>query len=310
MTKHVEEKLEKIPLVNSAVRFLKKISLPGYQGFSFYDLIELYVLGIFKGALTSRASAVAFNFFTAIFPFLLFILIVMPYIPIDNFREDFLIFLDSFLPPQTSEFFFKNIFENINNSQGGLLSSVFFLALFLMANGVNSLFSGFEFSYHTQITRPFIRQYLYAFWVALILATLLILTVVGLGYFQLYVINPLNSTLETQGVQQGALLAIMAKNLFFIIMVFLASATIFYYGTKEGKNTRFFSVGAIFTTFLIIVTSYFFGIYIEEFSRYNELYGSIGALLILLLFIWLNCNIVLLGFELNASLNRLKGLNK
>ena len=112
MTKPIEDKLEKIPIVNLLVRLLKRIKLPALEGLSLYDLMELYIIGIAKGALTSRASAIAFNFFTAIFPFLLFILFVIPYIPIDDFKEEFLAFLESFLPPQTSEFFFTNIFDN------------------------------------------------------------------------------------------------------------------------------------------------------------------------------------------------------
>ena len=79
------------------------------EGLSFYDLIELYITGIVKGALTTRASAIAFSFFMALFPFLLFILIVIPIIPIDDFKIEFLNFLNSFLPPTTSDFFFKNI---------------------------------------------------------------------------------------------------------------------------------------------------------------------------------------------------------
>ena len=89
-------------------------------------------------------------------------------------------------------------------------------------------------------------------------------------------------------------------------MVYLATATLYYFGTKEGRHTRFFSIGALLTTLLIILTSYLFGIYIENFSQYNKLYGSIGALLILLLYLWLNANILLLGYELNASLTLLK----
>ena len=89
-------------------------------------------------------------------------------------------------------------------------------------------------------------------------------------------------------------------------MVYLATATLYYFGTKEGKHSKFFSVGALFTTLLIILSSYLFGVYIENFSQYNKLYGSIGALLILLLYLWLNANILLLGYELNASLQFLK----
>jgi membrane protein len=89
-------------------------------------------------------------------------------------------------------------------------------------------------------------------------------------------------------------------------MLYLATATLYYFGTKLGKHSKFFSVGALLTTLLIILTSYLFGVYIENFSQYNKLYGSIGALLILLFYLWLNSNILLLGYELNATIRRLK----
>jgi len=310
MTKPIEDKLEKIPIVNLLVRFLKRIKLPALEGLSLYDLMELYIIGVVKGALTSRASAIAFNFFTAIFPFLLFILIVIPYIPIEGFRVEFLEFLDSSLPPQTSEFFFNNIFENIDGKQrGGLLSSVFVLSILLMANGVSAVFSGFESSYHEQLVRTAFKQYLYSLGVAIILAVLVIMTVAVFGYFEIYIMKPLLDSLSENGYNEtGSSVGWIrvAKYLFFVLMVYIATATLYYFGTKEGKASKFFSVGALFTTFLIITTSYLFGIYIENFSQYNELYGSIGALLILLLYLWLNATILLLGFELNAALHRIK----
>lgn len=306
MTKPIEDKLKKIPVLNLVVRVLKKIKLPGFVGLSIYDLMELYVIGIAKGALTTRASAIAFSFFTAIFPFLLFVIILIPYIPIEGFKVEFLAFLESFLPPKTSDFFFSNIFGNIEQTErGGLLSSVFVLSILLMANGVNAVFSGFENSYHEQLSRNVFKQYLYALGVALILAVLLIITVAIYGFFQIYIIK----NLEAYGIfnhENAQFWVVTAKYLFFVVMVYLATATLYYYGTKEGKNTSFFSVGAWLTTLLIILTSYLFGIYIENFSKYNELYGSIGALLILLFYLWLNSNILLLGYELNASLNKLR----
>lgn len=310
MTKHIEDKLSKIPILNLIVKFLKSIKLPGFEGLSIYDLIELYIIGIAKGALTSRASAIAFSFFTAIFPFLLFILILIPYIPIEGFDMEFSNFLESFLPPNTSDFFFKSIFENLQgNQQAGLLSSVFVLSILLMANGVNSVFSGFENSYHQQLTRNVVKQYLYAMGVALILAFLVIITVAVIGYFEIYIIPNLFETLEGQGLahkENSTLWITIAKYVFYVVMIYLATAILYYFGTKEGRDSRFFSIGALLTTLLILLTSYLFGIYIENFSQYNELYGSIGALLILLFYLWLNSNILLLGFELNVSLNKLK----
>ncbi len=310
MSKPIEERLDKIPIVNLIVRFLKKIKLPGFEGLSIYDLLEMYVIGIVQGALTTRASAIAFSFFTAIFPFLLFIIILIPYIPFEGFQVQFLAFLDTFLPPQTSEFFNQNIFENIStNSQGSLLSTVFLLSMFLMANGVSAVFSGFEHSYHDQLTRNFFNQYLYALGVALILAFLVVLTVGVLGYTQIYIVQPLYENISGEDIESskaGLFWLNTAKFIFSTIMVYVATATLYFFGTKEGRQSKFFSIGAFFTTLLILLTSYLFGLYIENFSQYNELYGSIGALLILLFYLWLNSNIILLGYELNASLQQLR----
>jgi len=310
MTKPIEDKLSKIPIVNILFKFLKRLKLPGLEGLSFYDLAELYIIGIAKGALTTRASAIAFSFFMALFPFLLFVLIVIPYVPIDDFKIEFLKFLESFLPPNTSEFFFQNIFENIDQSQrGGLVSTVFLLSIILMGNGVNAVFSGFTNSYHEQISRNAIRQYLYALSVSLILAFLLIFTIVVLGYFQIYVVQKVLDVLGNRGYQvesQTVFWFDVAKYVFFVIMVYLATATLYYFGTKEGKYSNFFSIGALLTTILIILISYLFGLYIENFGQFNKLYGSIGALLILMFYLWLNANILLLGYELNASLNNLR----
>lgn len=307
MSSFKKNKIDKIPLLNWLTKFLKQIKLPGFEGLSVFDLLEMYVIGIFKGALTTRASAIAFSFFTAIFPFLLFVIILIPYLPFDNFKVNFLNFLNSFLPPHTSDFFNHNIFENIDKTHtSGLLSTVFLVSMFLMANGVNAVFSAFENAYHQQLNRNFIKQYMHAFGVAIILVVLLILTVIGFGYAQLYLIHPILERFTADDTMQELLWITRAKYFFFILMTYISMATLYYFGTKDGKLSSFFSVGALFTTFLILLSSYLFGLYIENFSTYNELYGSIGALLILLFYFWLNANIILLGHELNATLQLLK----
>ena len=148
--------------------------------------------------------------------------------------------------------------------------------------------------------------------VALILSLLLILTVAVLGYFQFYVVNNLLDFFQDYGYEsrrKADLWKRAAQYSFFVIITFFATATLYYLGTREGRKASFFSVGAVFTTILIMVTSFLFGIYIENFSSYNELYGSIGALLILLFYLWLNANILLLGFELNMTIVELKKQN-
>lgn len=302
MSDEVEKRLLKIPVINIIVRLLKNIKLPSFKGLSVYDLLEMYTIGIIKGALTSRAGAIAFSFFMAIFPTLLFLLNLLPYIPIDNFQQDFMANIMSLLPPETNVFFEGIIEDIVKQRRGGLLSSTFLLSIFLMANGVNAIFGGFEYSYHIEETRNFFRQYLYALGVGLILALLLIFTVAVLIYFEILI-----GSLQNSGyLNNNELWYTLAKNVFFLTMIYFIIAILYYFGTTGTHKVRFFSPGALMTTILILLTTYLFRIYITNFSQYNELYGSIGALLILMLYIWLNANILLLGFELNASLNSLK----
>lgn len=281
----------------------RKIPILGSGGLSFYDLWEIYSQGIIKGTFSTRASAIAFSFFMALFPFLIFILNLIPYISfIDDFQLQFLTFMDSLLPPTTADFFNDILLDIASTPRGGLLSVTFILSIFLMTNGINAIFTGFEFSYHTDRNRSMVRQYFVAIGISIIMALLLLITVIMAVYLT-YAVDDLNK-LGIFG--SGSTSAIIVKYIAFTILVYIAVATLYYFGTKEGRQAHFFSIGAIFTTFLILLNTYFFGLYIENFSSYNELYGSIGALLILMVYIWLNSNILLLGYELNASLLKLR----
>lgn len=284
-------------------RKAKSVILPGMEGLSFYDLLIIFYAGLVKGTFSTRASGISFSFFMALFPFLLFMLNLIPFITfIDDFQIQFLDFIDSLLPPETTGFFNDIFYDIAARKRGGLLSFVFLLSIILMANGVNAIFTGFEFSYHTKENRSIVRQYIIALGISLILAFLLLVTVVVTVYLT-YIMEDLKSV----GVVSNEVLwADVGRYITFVLMIYLVVATLYYFGTKEGRLSRFFSVGALFSTVLILITTFLFGLYIENFSAYNELYGSIGALLILMVYIWINSNILLLGFELNASLIKLK----
>lgn len=317
MSAEIEKRIKKIPIINWVATALKKIKLPGFEGLSVYDLIEMYIVGVVEGALSTRASSIAFSLFLALFPLLIFMITLTPYffeyISIGNskFDADFLSFLESFLPTATGDYF-ESIYAQIKDKKpgGGLLSSAFILSIFLMANGVNSIFSGFETSYHVKLTRNFFKQYAYALMVGLILSILMIVGFVAFIYFQVYVLGYLSDFAARTGgyvLEEGEIIGVqIGKVLFFMVLSYFTTAILYYFGTREGKEAKFFSAGALMTALLFLVTSYLFGVYVEKFARYNELYGALGGLLILMVYIWLNSNILLLGFELNATLNRLR----
>ncbi|WP_456423627.1 YihY/virulence factor BrkB family protein [Lutibacter sp.] len=302
MTKKIEDSLDKIPIVNWIVRLVKKIKIPGLHGMSLYDVIEMYVIGIVKGALTSRAGGIAFSFFMALFPFLLFILTLIPYVPIEGFQKDFLFMIEQLLPPNTANSVQEVIADIANNRYGGLLSFGFIASVFLMTNGVNAILGGFEYSYHVTEMRNILRQYFIAMGMAILLSFILVLTVAVSIYFEIG-INDLkaNGWLEDEvfWIEKG-------RFLFFVILIFVSVSLLYKYGTKEVKNHAFFAPGSILTTLLTLVMFKVFAIYVLKFATYNKLYGSIGTLLVLMLFVWINSIILLLGFELNASINRLR----
>ena len=296
-----------IPIINNLIQFLKKIKPNSFYGFSFYDILRMYIIGIIKGALSSRAGSISFSFFMAIFPFILFILNLIPFIDlipflsIQDFDKTLLTYIEFFIPSETQSFF-NSIFEDIQNKpRGGLLSSVFVLSIIFTANGVSAIFSGFEDSYHIELSRNFFKQYLYSIAVSFLLAFLFLFAVVIFFYFEFFILKNLESLIESEinWIRIGQ----------FIFFGFITHSTVcilYYFGTIEVKKLRFLSPGALMTTLLFFLTTYFFGVYIDNFSNYNQLYGSIGALLIFLLYIWINSNILLLGFELNATIASFK----
>ena len=302
MSKEIEERIERIPVLRNLIRPLKKIKLPGLQGLSFYDLSELYVLGIAENALTYHASAIAFSFFMALFPFALFILNLIPYIPIEGFQADFLEFVREGVPPNTYDAIANIVNDILNNSHSGLLSTGFILSIFLMANGLNGILGGFESSKHVLIKRGFIHQYLVSLGMSLVLSILLLVTVATIVVFEVFI----QKTIIQDVLSDTISLIILGRYAFVILMILITTSILFRFGTKHFIGAPLISIGSVFTTVLILVDSYVFGIWVIRFSKYNELYGSIGTLLILMFYIWINCMILLLGFELNASINKLK----
>lgn len=282
--------------------WLQKKQLPRYKGFSFYDLLKMYFYGLVKGDLTSRAGSISYSFFMAIFPALLFVLNLIPYIPIANFTETFSGFVESAMPASSQEFFMSIYTDIQTNQHGGLLSSSFLLSIFFMGNGVSSIFAGFQGSYHIKNSRSFLRQYVYSVVVGLVLSLLLLLVAAVYIFFLFYLRNAYSriEILDLSFWISGF------KLVFTMFSALLFSATLYFTGTPGGRKERFFTPGSLMTALLFLLTTYFFGIYIAKFSNYNQLYGSIGALLVMMLYIYINAILLLLGFELNAALAQLK----
>ena len=285
---------------------LQKIKIPGLDGMSLYDLLRLFINGIIEGALTSRAGSIAFSFFIALFPFALFALTLIPFVPIDGFQEDFMEFIFKAMPSEESAQAVSGVLNDIaNNKYGGLLSFGFLLSILLMTNGVNAILSGFEYTHHNIANRTIFGQYMVSLGISLVLSFLLFFTV-GTIIFIEFLINSIDKDLM---LGDTSFWLGLVQIIIFILMILVAISILYYYGTKEGKKISFLSPGTVLFAVLFIINFEIFKIYLLKFAQYNQLYGSIGSVLVIMLFIWLNSIILLLGFELNASLIALHDKN-
>ena len=291
-------------MLNFILNIAKKIKPIGFSGLSIYDVTIFFWKGLMEGAITTRASSLAFNFFLAFFPSIIVFLTLIPYIPVTGLQETLMELLNVVLPLSTNEITFNALDDIINNTRGGLLSIGFLLALYFSTNGINSLIEAFNASYHIRENRPIIQQRILSLGLTLLLSFMLIIAM-GLIIFGKFVVSYLT---EYKLITQYAGGLILYGKWFTILLVLLLGISIlFHLGPSIKSKWKLFTPGSILATLGIIITSIGFNYYINHFSQYNKIYGSIGTLMIILIWMYFNSIILLTGFELNASIANAKG---
>ncbi len=296
--------LQRIALIRRKGRLIK---LPFFDGVPLYDVAIFFWKGIVDGAISTRASAIAFNFILAIFPAIIFVFTLIPYIPIEHFQQQLLILLQSILP-QNAFVAIRGTIENIvTQPRGGLLSFGFLAAFFFSTNGIVSVIAAFNGTIHAIETRSWINQRI----VALILAVILtLLTTFSIALITLS--QTLTKFLVSSGFLQSDLtyyLLLGGKWLIICALFFFSFAFLFYLAPARKAKFRFISAGGTLATILTIITTVGFSYYINNFGKYNTLYGSIGTLVVVMLSFYFNSLILLIGFELNVSIWRARRNN-
>ena len=291
-------------MLNFILNIAKKIKPLGFSGLSIYDVTIFFWKGLVEGAITTRASSLAFNFFLAFFPSIIVFLTLIPYIPVIGLQETLMELLNVVLPPSTNEITFNALDDIINNTRAGLLSIGFLLALYFSTNGINSLIEAFNASYHIRENRPIIQQRILSLGLTLLLSFMLIIAM-GLIIFGKFAVSYLT---EYKLITQYAGELILYGKWFTILLVlWLGISVLFHLGPSIKSKWKLFTPGSILATLGIIITSIGFNYYINHFSQYNKIYGSIGTLMIILIWMYFNSIILLTGFELNASIANAKG---
>lgn len=285
-------------LLNKLISKLKKVSLPGFEKTPIYDVIKFFIKGIQKGSLNMRATAIAFNFMLALGPALIFFLAMLPYLPIQNF-EQLLEEILSGIIPENSFIAIEPLLEDLFKRRGGLPIFGLLTSLFFAQKAINGIVEAFNATYHTLETRTWYRQRVASLILVFIFfgiaATSSVLFVFSKGL--------VTSLIETNTIEIESAVFVTSKWIMLIILTFFCISFLYYLGPSRRIKWKFFSAGSTLATILVIIASLGFSYFMDHFAQLNKFFGSIGALIALML--WMNFNAItlLIGFELNASIN-------
>ncbi len=292
----------KLPPVKRFVNFLDNIIPPGFQGASLFSVFQFFFRGIINPKFNLYAGSLSWNFFLAIFPSLIFLFTLIAYIPVHNLQKQILIQIDFFLPKDAYKIIKSTITDIVHKQRSGLLSLGFLSALYFASNGVFSMMLAFDsnFQEEEKKKRNFFQKRGRSILLTLGITTLIFLSLIVLitgSYFSTYII-------KHHIINKSVMLFVVSVLQFITLsaLVFFIMSSIYYFGHSAKKKWRFFSPGATVATVLSLAATYIFSSYVDGFNSYNKLYGSIGAIIVMMLLIYFNTLCVLVGFELNKSI--------
>jgi len=280
----------------------------GFEGLTLYTVANFFIDGLKEGALSTRAAAIAFRLFLAFFPAILIMLSLIPLVPISDFQDNLFDLIESGLPGDTFQLFETTIEDLILNKHNQVLSLSFLVGLFFASNSINAILVGFNGSVNLQRTGGVIKTRLFSLAVLFVMAVVVVISMALItlsGYIFDYGLQVIDLN---DGLAQ--FLIGVVKYLIIIFLIYSVITLLYNVGNLDTKKFKYFSAGATLTTFFFLLTTFGFAIYLNNFGNYNELYGTLGTLVVLLIWLNFNCLILLLGFELNTSISRAKVLTE
>jgi membrane protein len=303
----VSQKLKRLARIFRAVyirkfiHFARRIKLPGFQGVSLWEIIFFFLYSLRKGLIGMRAGAVAFHFFMATIPFGLVLVVMTTYTPGISLEADIAPVVSALIPDQLFAKFMSSVHEYEQSSVTSWVSFGFLLALYFTSNGFNVLIKAFNSSRMKFEKRKWwsIRLISFGFVLTFIVGILIVF------YALIYVRKGFIMWSESSTFVHDYFDQIYALTdlLFLGVLVYFGISLIYYFGPRRRAGFKFFSPGATLAFVLIAIISIVYEIYVAKFASYNDLYGSLGTIIMLLLWIYMISFALLIGFELNASIH-------
>ncbi len=287
--------------VQKLIHWSTTIQAAGFAGLTLYDIGFFFLVETRKSAIATRASAAAFTFFLALFPAIIFFFSLIPYLPVDNLHQQLLNEMHLLLPENAYQAAVVTINDLVQTQHNGLLSFGFLVTLYFATNGITALVDAFNQAIHVVETRSFIKQRVVSLFLFVALS-LLVLTASLLIIFSEVAMNyaVAHGLLLSDGLV--ILLLNLGKWLIATLLLFTAISLLYYFGPVNSANYQIINTGAVLATVLSIATSLLFNYYVNHFGNYNKVYGSIGTVMVIMLWLQFNCLVILTGFDLNAKI--------
>lgn len=283
------------------VAFAKKFTLPGFDGVPVFIVISFVIEEIKKDLIPTRARSIAYSFFIAFFPGLIFLLTLLPYIPLEGFQQEFINIINEFVPDKVvNSFIVATLDDLINKPREGLLSFGALLTFYFTTQGVVSMILSFNKTYSIYTNRNFFMLRWVALKLTFLLLFLFIMSIALLITGQ-QIIGLLLDFIEVKS-KIIVFLFNALRYLIILVLFFFSISTIYYYGPATKKKWRFISPGSTLATLGSIIASLIFSNYISGFERYNTIYGIFGSIILFLGWLYVNAFVLLIGFELNAAI--------
>lgn len=298
----IKQRILNTTVVKSTVLVSRKIVLPGFDGQSLYDVSRFFFEAISHGSIPDRAAAISFKFLLAFFPAIIVLISLIPYIPVDNLQETVMNTAKN-LMPQDAYGLIESTLENLLSKKYSTLISIgFIFVLYFASNTIQAILDGLNASYNlSQKRKPFQERLIsLGLLIALPITMGLALIIMGLSGFvieYLRINDLLGSSLTYYGLE-------LLKWILSAALILISISTLYNVAHVNKREWKFISAGASLSTFGVIIVSLGFAFYVNNFGNYNKLYGSLGALLVTLMWIYLNFITILVGFELNTSISK------
>ena len=295
--------------VKTVINWSKKLVLPGFERLPLYDVLHFFFKQTQQIGLNERAASVAFNFLMAVPPLFIFIFTLLSYIPgSKRLYEEILVLLRGVIPDATTYTMIKNVMDDFFATGTGTLSFGLFLALYFSSNATLTIMRTFRKSMlHIELEdRNFIEVRLSAIRLTFIIVLLIIATIM-IMLTQTIILNWIIEQINIKDIFIDFIFG-FGQFLVTFLLIFLAIGLIYRYAPHVQKKWRIRTPGALLATILIMSFTYFFSYWVNNIASYNKIYGSLGSILILMFLVFVNSLVLLIGFELNVSINSLKSI--